>query len=65
MARLDPAKAREIADMLAFLAEPGNSGHNYIDISSPAPTLVVSRDDYVDVVYPWISPPSSVRGQGG
>lgn len=56
--RLDPAKAREISDNLAPLAGTGNSGHNYIDMSSPAPTLVVSRDEYVDVIYPWISPPS-------
>jgi|RhiMethySRZTD1v2_1073278.scaffolds.fasta_scaffold4529007_1 hypothetical protein len=32
------------------------SGHFYVDMSRPTYTLVVSRDEYVDVVYPWLSP---------
>jgi hypothetical protein len=32
------------------------SGHFYVDMSKPTETLVVSRDEYVDVVYPWQSP---------
>ena len=58
---LDPTKAREVADNLAPLAGPGNSGHNYVDMLSPAPTLVVSRDEYVDFDYPWITPPSTAN----
>lgn len=55
---LDPAKAREIADDLEVSSRKGRAGHNYVDMSTPAPTLVVSRDEYVDVVYPWIEPTS-------
>lgn len=25
-------------------------------MTSPAETLVISRDEYTDVVYPWVSP---------
>ncbi|WP_243841369.1 hypothetical protein [Mycobacterium sp. DL592] len=58
--RLDEAKAAEIADDLAVLSNPRNSGktagHLYVDITSPADTLVISRDEYTDIVYPWVSP---------
>jgi hypothetical protein len=53
MWRRDPAKAVEIADDLAAL---GAAGHFYVDITKPAETLVISRHEYTDVVYPWISP---------
>jgi archaellin len=56
---LDRSKAHELELDLEVLTNDGEAGHNYIDISAPAPTLVVSRDEYVDVVYPWIDPPSS------
>jgi hypothetical protein len=56
---LDLSKAHELELDLEVLSNDGQAGHNYIDISAPAPTLVVSRDEYVDVVYPWIDPPSS------
>jgi len=32
------------------------SGHFYVDMSTPTETLVVSRDEYVDVIYPWQPP---------
>lgn len=59
--RLDHAKAAEIIDDLAVLSDKGSgggptSGHFYVDMSTPTETLVVSRDEYVDVVYPWLSP---------
>lgn len=60
--RLDDAKAAEIIENLAVLSEKGSgggatSGHFYVDMSTPTATLVISRDEYVDVVYPWLSPP--------
>src|SRR5271156_131659 len=59
--RLDHAKAVEIIDDLAVLSDKGGagrptSGHFYVDMATPTGTLVVSRDEYVDVVYPWQSP---------
>lgn len=54
--RLDHAKAVEIINDLAVLSDKGRDGHQYVDISTPAQTLIVSRDEYVDVVYPWLSP---------
>ncbi|WP_428338854.1 hypothetical protein [Mycobacterium sp.] len=59
---LDLSKAHELELDLEVLSNDGEAGHNYIDLCAPAPTLVVSRDEYVDVVYPWIDPPSSDRG---
>jgi hypothetical protein len=61
--RLDPAKAHEINDDLEVSSRKGRAGHNYVDMSTPAPTLVVSRDEYVDVVYPWVAPPSKSPGR--
>lgn len=57
--RLDSTKAAEIAEDLTTLGAATGSktaGHFYVDIASPAETLVISRDEYTDVVYPWISP---------
>jgi hypothetical protein len=54
--RLDHVKAVEIIEDLAVLSDKGRAGHCYVDISSPTETLVVSRDEYVDVVYSWESP---------
>lgn len=59
--RLDRAKAAEIAAGLTALGagaagDQPRSGHVYVDLSSPAETLVMSRDEYVDIVYPWLSP---------
>lgn len=54
--RLDDAKAAEIADALAVLSALGHggkaAGHFYVDMTSPAETLVLSRDEYTDVVHP-------------
>lgn len=58
--RLDHAKAAEISDDLVALSVPRDggktAGHFYVDMASPAETLVISRDEYTDVVYPWVSP---------
>lgn len=60
--QFDQEKAREIVFDLEILINKGRAGHTYVDISSPAPTLVISRDEYVESVYPWISPPASDEG---
>jgi archaellin len=60
---LDLAKAREINDDLEVSSRKGRAGHNYVDMSTPAPTLVLSRDEYVDVVYPWVTPISANPGR--
>ncbi len=59
--RLDPAKATEISVGLAALGDESGSGttvgaHFYVDVASPVDTLVVSRDEYIDVIYPWHPP---------
>ena len=58
--RLDQAKAAEISEDLVALSTLSGSGrtagHFYVDMTSPAGTLVISRDEYTDVVYPWVSP---------
>ena len=59
--RLDHVKAAEIIGDLAVLGGKGGgggptSGHFYVDMSTPTETLVVSRDEYVDVIYPWQPP---------
>lgn len=50
--RLDGAKADEIAgDLEALSGTDGpTAGHFYVDIATPAETLVISRDEYVDAV---------------
>jgi hypothetical protein len=58
--RLDQAKAAEISEDLAALSATRDSGITadqfYVDMTSPAETLVISRDEYTDIVYPWVSP---------
>ena len=58
--RLDGAKAAEISEDLAALGalrgSGSTAGHFYVDMTSPADTLVISRDEYTDVVYPWVTP---------
>jgi hypothetical protein len=44
--RLDHTKAVEILEKLAAM-KSGGPGHHYIDISTPAETLVLSCDEYV------------------
>ena len=50
--RLDPTKAVEIVDDLTAMRDADGPGHNYVDISTPTTTLVLSRDEYVSVVPP-------------
>jgi hypothetical protein len=50
--RLDHAKAVEIVEDLTVMRDSGGPGHNYVDISAPTNTLVLSRDEYVGVVPP-------------
>jgi hypothetical protein len=45
--RLDPAKVVEIAENIDILSSSAEPGHQYVDISTPADTLVLSRDEYV------------------
>lgn len=57
--RLDPARAAEIIGHLATLGEgEHHPGHQYVDdMRTPADVLILSRDEYVDVTYPWTQPP--------
>jgi hypothetical protein len=45
--RLDTAKVVEVADNLDVLSKSDRPGHQYVDISKPTNTLVLSRDEYV------------------
>ena len=45
--RLDQAKASEVIADLIALGDGGRPGHQYVDISSPADTLVLSCDEYL------------------
>lgn len=56
--RLDQARATEIVQSLAVLGEgEQHAAHQYIDeMFTPAEVLILSRDEYVDVVYPWQEP---------
>jgi len=47
--RLDRTKAVEIVDDLTAIRDADGPGHNYVDISTPTNTLVLSRDEYVSV----------------
>jgi len=44
--RLDPAKADEMIGGLSVLENSSRPGHQYVDISKPTDTLVLSRDEY-------------------
>ena len=50
--RLDHAKAAEIVEDLTVMSNNDRPGHNYVDVSTPTKTLVLSRDEYVRVVPP-------------
>ena len=50
--RLDRTKAVEIVDDLTAIRDADGPGHNYVDISTPTTTLVLSRDEYVNVAPP-------------
>lgn len=45
--RLNPATAREISEDLNVLGGSNKSGHHYVDLTRPAATLVLSRDEYI------------------
>ena len=45
--RFDPAKADEVIAYLHALSTNDRPGHQYVDISKPTDTLVISRDEYV------------------
>jgi hypothetical protein len=45
--RLDPVKADEVIGDLSVLEDSNRPGHQYVDISKPTDTLVLSRDEYV------------------
>lgn len=46
--RLDCATARDTAAKAEVLASRDGPGHHYVDISTPAEVLVLSRDEYPD-----------------
>jgi hypothetical protein len=50
--RLDHAKALEIIEDLTVMGNNDRPGHNYVDITKPTNTLVLSRDEYIRVVNP-------------
>lgn len=58
--RLDAAKVTEIAEYLETLRTPDPrsvlSGHQYVDLVRPIETLILSRDEYVEVNFPWEQP---------
>jgi hypothetical protein len=56
--RLDPVKAVEIIEDLDVMSNNDRPGHQYVDISKPTDTLVLSRDEYIRQSY---SQPSPVR----
>ncbi|HET7072721.1 MAG TPA: hypothetical protein VFI55_01390 [Mycobacterium sp.] len=46
--RLDHAKAAEIIELLTAMTQSSTgAGHYYVDISTPAETLVLSRNEHV------------------
>jgi len=51
--RLSEEKASEILHMLAPLKASMGPGHQYIDIDSPAHTLILSKEEYLDA--PWLN----------
>lgn len=56
--RLDQTRATEIAQDLVSLGEgEHHAAHQYVDdMLAPTEVLILSRDEYVDVVYPWETP---------
>jgi hypothetical protein len=50
--RLDQAKAVEIVEDLTVMSSNDRPGHDYVEISTPTNTLVLSRDEYIRAVPP-------------
>lgn len=49
--RLDVVKAAEIIDLLTELDGPPSTGHHYVEgMSTPAETIVFSRNEYLDML---------------
>jgi hypothetical protein len=49
--RFDHAKTAEIIELLTEITESANTaGHHYVDISTPAKTLVLSHNEYLDKI---------------
>lgn len=46
--QLDPAKITEMADKLAAMRTSAGPCHHYVDISTPADTLVLSLGEYTE-----------------
>jgi hypothetical protein len=46
--RLDRAMAGEIIEALTGLGRSDRPGHQYLDMASPAPTLVLSKGEYIE-----------------
>jgi len=57
--RLDQSRATEIIEDLTGLEDGEHRPcHQYVDdMRTPAEVLILSRDEYVDVSYPWAQPP--------
>jgi hypothetical protein len=45
--RLGDAKAQEISELLTDMTQHPGKGHYYVDMSTPARTLVISLNEYV------------------
>jgi hypothetical protein len=46
--RLDTGNAAEIIELLTAMHGRPSAGHHYVDINTPAKTLVLSRNEYLD-----------------
>lgn len=45
--RLDSGKALELSELLTGMSQHGGRGHHYVDMVTPARTLVISLEKYV------------------
>lgn len=50
--RLDPTKIIEMTDKLAAMKNTAGPAHHYVDISTPADTLILSVDEYSESTWP-------------
>lgn len=49
--RLDPAKITEMTDKLTAMKNAAAPSHHYVDISTPADTLVLSAGEYTETAW--------------
>lgn len=56
--QLDPTRAATIIDHLTSMGEQDHHAcHQYVDdMHTPTDLLILSRDEYVDIIYPWEQP---------